>query len=83
MARANRNSKSKAGNSYCITALLLPDDHESDIRENIFDQLTSDKLKADDGSDTLVKLLDDYLVKTILQTALKYLKILEEKRVNL
>ena len=44
-------------------ALSLPDNHESDIRENIFDELTLEKLKADDGFDTSVKFLDEKLGK--------------------
>ena len=67
-------------------ALSLPDDHESDLREKVFDELTLDKLKADEGLDALVKFLDEKLGKDDLADSfekLRILRMLGEKRVNL
>ena len=65
------------GKQGIAIALSLPDDHESDLRDKFFDELTLDY-----GFDTLAKFLDESLVKMILHTASKNLRILrnlEEK----
>ena len=52
-------------------ALSLPNNHESDIRKKVFDELTLDKLKTDDGFDAFVKLLDEKLDKDDLADSLE------------
>ena len=61
-------------------ALSLPDDGESDIREKVFDELTSDKLKADDGFDASVKFLEEKLGKDDLADSLEKFEDFEDFR---
>lgn len=39
-------------------ALTLPDNDSKNIREKVFDEISVDNLKKDDGLDTLIKIFD-------------------------
>lgn len=56
-------------------ALSLPEDHESQIHDKVFDQIPIDDLKSSDGLTVLLNFLDSHLAKDDL-TVLKNLRIL-------
>ena len=43
------------------TALPLPEDDKTQIREKVFEQISLDDLKKEDGLDTLITFLDSHL----------------------
>ena len=44
-------------------ALSLPEDDKTQIREKVFEQISLDGLKKEDGLDTLIAFLDSHLKK--------------------
>ena len=52
-------------------AVSLPEDDKSQIREKVFEQISLDDLKKDDGLNTLITFLDSQLTKMTLVTAWK------------
>ncbi len=52
-------------------ALTLPDDHESGIREIIFDEMDLNELKTDEGLDKLIVFMDKHLGKDDLTDSLE------------
>lgn len=53
-------SKNKQG---IAIALSLPEDDESQIREKVFDQISINDLKSEDGLSVLIGFLDQHLAK--------------------
>ena len=52
-----------------VVALSLPDDHESRIKDKVFEQMTIEELSSDTGYDDLIKLMDSILLKDSLSEA--------------
>ena len=50
-------------------ALSLPENDKTQIREKVFEQISLDDLKKEDGLDTLILFLDSHLKKMTLLTA--------------
>jgi len=59
-------------------ALSLPEDDESAIREKVFNQLSLDELKADDGLNKLITFLDKHLAKDDLSDSLEKFEDFED-----
>ena len=55
-------------------ALSLPEDDKTQIREKVFEQISLDDLKKEDGLDTLIPFLDSHLKMMILLTAWRNLR---------
>lgn len=60
--------KSKRG---IAVALTLPEQHESRIREKVFDQMKLEEIKAEDGLDKLITFMDKHLGKDDLTDSLE------------
>ena len=52
-----------------VVALSLPNNHESKIKEKVFESITLDSLKDKDGLKTLITFLDGHLLKDSLEEA--------------
>ena len=61
-------SSSKQG---IAIALSLPEDDETHIRDKVFDQISIDDLKSDDGLTILLNFLDQHLAKDDLTDSLE------------
>ena len=59
-------------------ALSLPQDEETQIREQVFDELDLDKLNQNDGLDELIKFLDEKLGKDDLADCLEKFEDFED-----
>ena len=55
-------------------ALSLPEDDKTQIREKVFEQISLDDLKKEDGLDTLTPFLDSHLKMMTLLTAWRNLR---------
>ena len=61
-------SKDKQG---VVIALSLPEEDKNKIQEKVFNEIELDKLKQDDGLDTLIQFLDGILLKDELSDSLE------------
>ena len=61
-------SKDKLG---VAIALSLPEEDKNKIQEKVFNEIGLDKLKQDDGLDTLIQFLDGILLKDELSDSLE------------
>ena len=52
-----------------VVALSLPNNHDSKIKEKVFESITLDNLKKKDGLQTLITFLDSHLLKDSLEEA--------------
>ena len=55
-------------------ALSLPEDDKTQIREKVFEQISLDDLKIEDGPDTLITFSDSHIKKVTLRTARRNLR---------
>ena len=59
-------------------ALSLPENDKNQIREKVFEQITIEDLKKEDGLDTLIAFLDAHLKKDDLADGLEKFKEFED-----
>lgn len=59
-------------------ALSLPEDDKTQIREKVFEQISLDDLKKEDGLDTLITFLDSHLKKDDLADSLEKFEEFED-----